>query len=212
MSADQLELLIRTTVGTEVRHVMLLAVVVSALVAILASFLAGYLQAKGTHRALREDLQTLTAQVQATTKAAEEIRAQIGQSTWMSQRRWDLKRELYTELMKALYLIVHIDTTAWNYYMSEQRSGSDDHAKLLAKKSDELFEQRKSHMEDLIRVRGIGELMFSRETIAALDELKAAWGEAADTTDYWSFLDGRLAASKKGHEKVVLTAKQDMAL
>jgi len=211
MSPEQIELIIRNTIGTEVQRFLLLAVLLAAVVALIAAYLASYLQTKGTHRALREELQTLTAQVSATTKAAEEIKAQIGQSTWVGQRRWEFKRELYTDLMEALYRILNINETIFDLYIHKQ-GASDEHRAFLEGKMTETKDQEQPHLDELIRVRGIGELIFTKDTIAALDELNKEWTENRHADDYFDFLDNRVAATRKAHEKIVAAARRDLEL
>src|SRR5438874_1812564 len=108
MNPQQVEQVMRDALGAAAQQYIFLAVILSAAAALIASYLGSYLQTKGSHRALREDLKTLTEKVAATTKAAEEIRARIGQTTWVEQRQWELKRELYTDLLKAVYRALNV--------------------------------------------------------------------------------------------------------
>jgi hypothetical protein len=181
----------------------LLSFVFFIIAAAAGAYFGSYFHSKGSQRALREDIDTLT-------RATEEIKAQISQSAWVGQRRWDLKRELYTDLLRSVYRILHIDDTVWDLYMAEQRTASEEHRQNLEKRSGELLDQRRAHFEEIIKVRGIGELLLSTETTAAIDELLKSW--AAEAEAYYEYLDNRLAATRKGYEKLVAAAKQDLEL
>ncbi len=69
--------------------------VLSFLSAAAGAYLGAYLTQKGKNLATREDL----AQITRTTA---EIKAQISNDLWDRQRRWDTKRELLFDVVKAL--------------------------------------------------------------------------------------------------------------
>lgn len=57
------------------------------------SWFGAYLKKKGENYATKEDLGDLVKQMQALTKAQEEIKAEISDKVWDRQRRWELKRD-----------------------------------------------------------------------------------------------------------------------
>lgn len=215
MTPEQIELVIRNTVGSEAQRYMLVAFVLVIVGAWLASYFGSYLQSKGNQRAIREELQGLTMQVSATTKAAEEIKAQIGTSTWVQQQRWDLKRQLYTDLLSALYklqdeyrYIIDICVTSNTFGAPEFK----DTRLRLEKQREERAARVPRLWEEVIRVRGFGELTLAKESVDLLDELHKVWTENNEHMSFLDELEHRFVALRDAHKKIVVSAKQDMEL
>jgi hypothetical protein len=213
MNPEQFELIIRNVVAAEANRFLVLAVVLVAIAATLAAYFGSYLQTKGNYRALREEIGTLTARVSATTRAAEEIKAQIGTMTWEQQKRWETKRELYVTLLTALYRLALIHRQILDLYVSEDRLGhpSLESSRLKVRKRREAREAEVDPLwQEVLRVRGFGELVLSRETIQALDDLYKTWLNDDPEGDYLTEMEHMIAAFRKAHEKVVAAAKNDM--
>lgn len=73
----------------------LLFLVVTLITAGAGAYFGAYLKEKGKSYATREDIAHLT-------RLAEEVRSDIASKSWVEQRRWDLKREIYFRLLDAL--------------------------------------------------------------------------------------------------------------
>lgn len=59
------------------------------------ALLGSYLREKGRNYATKEDVRILTG-------LAEDVKAEVSAKTWLQQRRWDLKRDLYWRLLEHL--------------------------------------------------------------------------------------------------------------
>lgn len=210
MSPEQIEIVIRSALSSAAPQYILLAVVLSGIAALVAAYVGSYLQTKGTHRAIREDLKTLTEKVAATTKAAEEIKARIGQSTWVEQRRWELKRDLYTDLLKSIYRALNVTSTVFDLYIAEDGIEPGEWKEKVKKRRGKLESELQPLWDEIARVRGIGELLFSAETIAALDKFHAARTQAFEA--YFEELDATSGAAKTAHTELVAFAKKDLEL
>ena len=77
----------------EVRSVILIL-----LASGIGAFVGSYLRKKGEHRAIHEDLDKIVEQLRQTTKATEEIKAQISGDLWVRQRRRELQLEILKEM------------------------------------------------------------------------------------------------------------------
>lgn len=210
MSAEQIEIIIRSALSSAAPQYILLAVVLSGIAALIAAYLGSYFQTKGTHKAIREDLKTLTEKVAATTKAAEEIKARIGQSTWVEQRRWELKRDLYTDLLKSIYRALNVTSTVFDLYIAEDGIEPGEWKEKVRKRRANLESELQPLWDEIARVRGIGELLFSPETIAALDKFHAARTQPFEA--YFEELDATSGAAKTAHTELVASAKKDLEL
>jgi hypothetical protein len=105
MTPDEMELLIKRVLNEGVRlqtleYVILLGVL--ALGGVVGSFLTAYAKKRGENFATKEDFNQLMEQVRLQTKVTEEIKSEIANEKWIQERRWDFKREVYSELLAVL--------------------------------------------------------------------------------------------------------------
>jgi hypothetical protein len=75
---------------------------------LVGNFLGSYLKKRGENLATKEDFNDLLRQAKESTQATEEIRHELSKITWVDQKRWDLKREIYSEILLCLNKIDHI--------------------------------------------------------------------------------------------------------
>jgi len=93
---------------------LVVTIVGTALASGLAAYFGAYLGEKAKQVAMREDFKDLVAQQRETTHALESIRVAVSGDMWVAQKRWKLKRENYSALLKALTelrnILSHPDT------------------------------------------------------------------------------------------------------
>jgi hypothetical protein len=104
VTQEQVELfraLLREALPAAIRDVLpawyvpAIALLLIALVAGLAAYGGSYLQAKGHRRAIEETLDEIE-------RRAEEMKAEVSGGLWLRQKRWNLRRQLYSQLLTAL--------------------------------------------------------------------------------------------------------------
>lgn len=105
MTPDEMELLIKKVLNEGVRlqtleYVILLGI--SVLGGVVGSFLTAYAKKRAENFATKEDFDHLMQQVRRQTKETEEIKSEIAKESWIDQRRWDFKREVYSQLLAVL--------------------------------------------------------------------------------------------------------------
>lgn len=61
-------------------------------------YVSSYLKKKGEHLATKEDFDKLLDQLKKQTKETEKIKDELKKTSWLEQRRWDLKQKLYWEM------------------------------------------------------------------------------------------------------------------
>jgi hypothetical protein len=66
------------------------------------AWFGAYFKKKGEDFAIKENLGELVRQMQALTKAQEEIKAEISDRIWNRQRQWEFKRDVLLEAVKRL--------------------------------------------------------------------------------------------------------------
>lgn len=77
--------------------------VVSVLSAGIGAFFGAYLKKKGENLATHEDLDNLVLQVKATTEATKAIEARITNDLWVSQKGWELKRDILMQWFRSVH-------------------------------------------------------------------------------------------------------------
>jgi hypothetical protein len=80
---------------------------VTALIAGGGAYLGSYLKKKEENWATHEDLNKLITQVAAVTKTAKEIEASISNDVWRRQRSWDIRRDVFFDVLKQLATVFH---------------------------------------------------------------------------------------------------------
>lgn len=100
--------------------------VVTILSAGIGAYIGAYLKKKGENLATHEDLENLVVELKATTEATKSIEARISNDLWVSQKGWELKRDILMQWFRsanegneiareAFFLIdkVRHDQTTW---------------------------------------------------------------------------------------------------
>lgn len=67
------------------------------------SWIPKYLEKKAVNFATKEDFKEILELEKITTREIESIKGQISTGAWIDQRRWDLKRELYSKLLEVFH-------------------------------------------------------------------------------------------------------------
>lgn len=80
----------------------LLVPAITALFAGLGGYFGAYFKKKGENLATHEDLGKLVKQMEATTKATEEIKAEISDHSWNKQKYWEMKRDAVFNVVETL--------------------------------------------------------------------------------------------------------------
>jgi hypothetical protein len=75
--------------------VLFLSSVGAALGSYVTAALSGYGSKSGELRAIKDQIGVVLEQLKLTTRAAEEIKASIGEEFWVRQEQWKLKRDTY---------------------------------------------------------------------------------------------------------------------
>lgn len=103
---------------------------VGAVLVVASSALGGYWGAyakkKGENTATHEDIGNLLEQVQAVTKATEEIKSEISGGLWDRQKLWELRRDTIFELTKRLGLLKDSLTVLISVHQTDLKNGWQD--------------------------------------------------------------------------------------
>lgn len=140
----------------------LLFLVVTLITAGAGAYFGSYLKEKGRSYAAQEDIARLT-------RLTEEVRSEIASKSWVEQRRWDLKREIYFKLLNALDAIgtVHAEL---------------DH--VLSKNEQpplELMKNWNDAMHELFQGMTQAHVFLTSETLSAFYRMATSYNVIADS-------------------------------
>lgn len=156
---------------------------VSLISAGVGAYFGAYLREKGKNLATSEDIAKIVEQLQRTTKATEEVKATISNDLWLRQKRWDLRRDVYAQLLEAL------ESLAQSLYIM---TGADAEAKARAEVRDvegttfhkERYETARERALEALRnarrAQALGGVFLPAEARAVVENLASAWNRALE--------------------------------
>ncbi|HEY7293019.1 MAG TPA: hypothetical protein VH583_24495 [Vicinamibacterales bacterium] len=180
MSAAELELLLRRVIGEGIQlhpAVYLLIALVSLLGGTLGAFVGAYARRRGENLATKADFNSLMEQLRLQTEETERIKSEIARAGWIHQRRWDLKRELYWQLLQLLEEIRQ--KGRW----LAQSLGDGWRPSFETQSSIELFTKNmveRGTVDKLLACKGVAGMILTPQTDAALDHLSRLYNDMLD--------------------------------
>jgi len=135
--------------------------VVTAFVAGVGAWFGSYLREKARNYATREDIQQLTS-------LTESVKSEISGKLWLDQKRWDLRRDFYWQLLGVL--------SELNVMMQRYRGLLPERVTDL-REVDQLMEEAKSTTPGFVEkttqltyLLGIGRIILPQPVVVTLDE------------------------------------------
>ena len=132
------------------------------------NFFGKYLARKAENLATHEDIQKLVDQVRET----ERVKADITDSVWDRQQRWNAKRDLYIQVFGAVYKLC------------DDALGISEHRRLVlerkAKEDDGPVLHGKTALDELGRISFLSPLFMSDTAAKALTTVNVCFRELAD--------------------------------
>lgn len=178
---------------------------VTLIVAGIGAWFGAYVREKGKNYATKEDIQALT-------RLTEEVRADITGQVWVSQRRWDLKRDLYWKLIE------NISDVDGAY--AEIQHGLAHNRQPSKELMEKWYELRGSQM----RLIALAHLILSKDAIEAFQKLAELDTNATDIsrglgrpgevsfTERVPVVEKLRGANQRLFELIISAAKDDLIL
>lgn len=166
-------------------RLQLATVVITLVAAGIGAYLGAFLSEKGKNRAIREDLDKIVYQMQRTTQAAEDVKAAIANVLWLKQKRWDLRRDVYTQLLEALETLeqsTHIMTGADKATKACAEIQDAVGAAFHRNRYDIARERAVEALRNARRARALGGVFLSPEARQIVEELGSTWNTALETS------------------------------
>jgi hypothetical protein len=222
MSPAELELLLRKLLGEGLQlhpTVYLVIGLISVLSGGIGAFVGAYLRRRGENLATKTDFESLLAQLRQQTREVEEIKSEISQAGWIHQRRWDLKRELYAQL-----LVVLEEIKEKGRWFSESVSS---HIWGATQELTESLQRFATHMQDrgtldrFLSAKALAGMFLAPPAVAALDELSHDYSLAADMIAHSDnaadtvarnhvHFDALIQSTQHAYEVILAEAQQDL--
>lgn len=172
------------------------------------SYFGAYAKKRAELKAIQDDFDNLLSQVRETTESTEQIKVDISRVSWVDQQRWQLKRELYMELLEALYS----EKEAVFKLHDEENKGIPEGLELRSLR-DKFIEKNRSQslvaIERISKVRGVAGVLLTNDAQKALDELAVSWYKSVEG-ELLEFYKMRLKAVDKAYSMVLNSATKDL--
>jgi hypothetical protein len=222
MSPAELELLLRRLLGEGVplhSTVYLVIALTSLISGGVAAFFGAYLKTRGENLATKSDFDSLLAQLGQQTREVEQIKSEISQVGWIQQRRWDLKRELYAQL-----LVVLEEIREKGRWLFESIGSSYPYS---AWERDDSLQRFAAHMQQrdtldrFLAAKALAGIFLTPTAVAALDELSheytmassmlAQSNDIAETVrQHHRLMEALIQSTQRAYEVLLAEAQQDL--
>ena len=180
MSAAELELLLRRVLGEGIQlhpAMYLMLVLLSLLGGTAGAFFGAFLRKRGENLATKADFDSLMQQLRRQTEETERIKDEIARAGWVHQRRWDLKRELYWQLLQILEEIKQ--KGRWFAQSLERHSYPNPEAETLVEAFAKHMYERGT-VDKLLAYKGVAGMILTDQASDALERLSGGYNEMAD--------------------------------
>ena len=181
-------------------------------VAVAGAYVGSYLREKGKNLATKEDLEAIVDQVRQTTKATEDIKAQIGAEMWVEQERWKLRRDLYMRLLENLGQ-VRTSTATFREMMGPMGTlptgpGRDFQERWKQEEFSRCWKAL-DELQSVIRVAGV---ILGPEAIRQLDQLWQDMAKARSSDQVMQTVARYVEAVDRALDGLFKAAKTDLRL
>lgn len=180
MTPAELELLIRKILGEGVQLQgagYALVGLVALASAGLGTYAGGYLKRRGENLATKADFDSVLLQLQRQTRDVESIKGEIASASWIHQRRWDVKRQLYSELLVALEELRQ--KGRWFHAAIQNRGWSTDESRDAELTGYAKHIAERGLLEKLVACKGAAGMVLAPEAATSIDELGAEFAHWA---------------------------------
>ena len=141
---------------------------------VVAPLINAYMAERGKNLATKQDVEAIVVQVRRVTTATEEIKTELAGGLWLRQKRWDLRREIYAELLTSLdallYALKDGDAAA-----PRLQEGGPDQVEAAQKASDDARRKADDAFNRVSSAKAVGQMLLIPEAVAALETLRDDW-------------------------------------
>jgi len=207
--------------------VLLIFCIVQLIVTAAGLYFKQYLIKKGDIRATNENFDELKTQVKETTSLTKSIEAQLDNTAWLNQKRWEIKKEFYLEALTKLNTLnsyfSHILTN-----MVKLDLGAKDLETISGLENEidngiDVIKPVAAELESLVLLQGtlflgdntlksINSFLHARDgkSKLGLDHYKIYEGVSINYSEKYSFLRAQIGACGVARDELIKEARQDL--
>ncbi len=174
MTPEQMTALLRElhTVTAPGWYALAAGAFVALVLAAAGGYFAAYLQARGQRKAHSETLNLIE-------RKTEEIKAEVSGGLWLRQKRWDLRGELYADLIR---LIDDLGYSGRVMKDADELARARDTSDPAFEEYRRIYDDARTRTLDGLRMfekgRALGEIFLPSEATVVLDAMRNKWKTA----------------------------------
>lgn len=171
------------------------------------SWIPKYLKKKAENFATKEDFQKILELEKITTREIESIRGQISTGTWIDQRRWDLKRELYSKLLEVFHELRKTTINVATTYSPEQD-------KDFIERNKEFYDGQKKKQRELLdeagRLTAVAALIVDEKALNAVEAFRQEASALDAENDPYRYMMDLCDSADRVYRLLLKEARQDL--
>ncbi len=128
-----------------------------------------------------------------------------------NRERWNLKRELYGQLLESLGELLHIIDIQGNWWSSGPPD--DALAEFRKEREKELSAKEELLREKLRKTTSVATIMLPSTSLESLTAMQKQWATANDpNSDYDDYLRIHYSSTKEAYDSLVKAARRDLKI
>lgn len=171
------------------------------------SWIPKYLEKKAVNFATKEDFKEILELEKITTREIESIKGQISTGAWIDQRRWDLKRELYSKLLEVFHELRKTTANVATAYSPEQD-------KDFMERNKEFYDGQKRKQFELLdeagRLTAVAALIVDEKAINAVEAFRQDAIVLGAENDPYRYMMGLRDKADCVYRLLLKEARQDL--
>ena len=171
------------------------------------SYIPSYLNKKAENFATKEDFRELLEMEKVTTREIELIKGKISTEVWVDQRRWDLKRELYSKLLEVFHELRKTTANVATTY-------SPNEDKEFIERNREFYDKQKRKQLELLeeagRLAAVSALIIDKEAVNAIDQFRLEASFLTVETDPYMYMMGLSGSADRVYRLLLSEARRDL--
>jgi hypothetical protein len=171
------------------------------------SWIPKYLKKKAENFATKEDFKEILELEKITTREIESIKGQISTGAWIDQRRWDLKRELYSKLLEVFHELRKTTANVATTYSP----GQD---KEFIERNKEFYDGQKKKQHELLdeagRLTAVAALIVDEKAIKAVEVFRQEASVLGAENDPYRYMMGLCDNADRVYRLLLKEARQDL--
>jgi hypothetical protein len=157
--------------------------------------------------ATKEDFRELLEMEKVTTREIELIKGKISTEVWVDQRRWDLKRELYSKLLEVFHELRKTTANVATTY-------SPNEDKEFIERNREFYDKQKRKQLELLeeagRLAAVSALIIDKEAVNAIDQFRLEASFLTVETDPYMYMMGLSGSADRVYRLLLSEARRDL--